>query len=228
MSKSENINELAIALSKTQATMKPAPMNATNPFLKNKYADLGAVIETSRGVLASNGLSVSQLVGGLGDEISVTTVLMHTSGQWLESTVSMSVGEERGKSAAQVAGSIITYLRRYSLASILGMYADEDTDGNNVKPAENKVQNNGHKPSGISLEDAVNHLNSAGVKYGDLPNDKLALMFNQLAKVKNPTDDQLYKIEVIKIIMGARSVEQASEPSLIETAEKLGGTATAE
>jgi len=40
------------------------------------------------------------------------------------------VGEERGKSTAQVAGSVITYLRRYALAAILGIYADEDTDGN--------------------------------------------------------------------------------------------------
>ena len=80
-------------------------------------------------MLAKNGLSVSQLTTGSGGEIGVTTILMHTSGEWLSSTSSLPIGEEKGKSQAMVAGSIISYLRRYSLASILGMYAEEDTDG---------------------------------------------------------------------------------------------------
>lgn len=131
--KSEQLNELAAALCKAQAALRPAAMNATNPFLKNKYADLGAVIEAARKPMADNGLSISQLVGGDDAVISITTILLHNSGQWLESTVSMTMGEERGKSAAQVAGSIITYLRRYSFASVLGIYADEDTDGSESK-----------------------------------------------------------------------------------------------
>jgi hypothetical protein len=127
--KSEQINELAAALSIAQSKMPAAKMNSTNPFLHNKYADLGAVIEAAKDQMAVNGLCVSQLVGGDASSISVTTILMHKSGQWIESTVGMAVGDEKGKSAAQVAGSIVTYLRRYSLASILGVYADEDTDG---------------------------------------------------------------------------------------------------
>lgn len=58
MAKSESIKELAAALSKAQAQLKPAAMNATNPFLKNRYADLGAVIEAARPVLEANGLAV--------------------------------------------------------------------------------------------------------------------------------------------------------------------------
>lgn len=137
MNKSDCIKELATALSKAQGELKSAPFNAVNPFLKNKYADLGSIIETSRPILAKNGLAVSQLTVTEDDKVGITTILMHQSGEWLESTTSLATGEERGKSSAQVAGSIITYLRRYSLASILGMYADEDTDGNHqaTKPA---------------------------------------------------------------------------------------------
>ena len=138
--KSDNIDALAAALAKAQAVMPVAKMNATNPFLKNKYADLGSIIEASRNALVDNGLSVSQLVEGDDNKIGVSTMLMHSSGQWLESTVSMALGEERGKSAAQVAGSIITYLRRYSLASMLGIYADEDADGNEPKQEPRKKQ----------------------------------------------------------------------------------------
>ncbi|MHB0965989.1 MAG: ERF family protein [Bellilinea sp.] len=137
MNKSNMIKELATALSKAQSELAAAPFNAVNPFLKNKYADLGSIIETSRPILAKYGLAVSQLTVTEDDKVGITTILMHQSGEWLESTASLATGEERGKSSAQVAGSIITYLRRYSLASILGMYADEDTDGNHqaVKPA---------------------------------------------------------------------------------------------
>jgi hypothetical protein len=89
MAHSESIKSLAAALAKVQAKMKPAQFNATNPFLRNKYADLGEVIETSRDLLATNGLSYSQLVTGGGAEIGVTTLLMHDSGEWIEGTVTL-------------------------------------------------------------------------------------------------------------------------------------------
>ncbi len=130
MNKSENITELAQALAKTQAEMPHVPMNAVNPFLKNKFADLGAVITTIKPIIARHGLSYSQLPVSDGNRVGITTVVMHASGQWIESTVMLELADEKGKSAAQVAGSVITYLRRYSLSSAFGLYADEDTDGN--------------------------------------------------------------------------------------------------
>jgi len=136
MNKSESIVKLAAALAKAQAEMPAVKMNAVNPFLKNKYADLGAVIETSRPVLAKHGLAIVQTVIGDGVQIGVTTMLAHESGEWLQDTITLSLGEEKGKSSAQVAGSIISYLRRYSWASILGLYADEDTDGNHSQPKQ--------------------------------------------------------------------------------------------
>jgi hypothetical protein len=139
MNKSESITKLSAALAKAQAEMPVVKMNAQNPFLKNKYADLGAVIEASRPVLAKNGLAMVQSTIGDGTKIGVTTLLTHESGEWLEDTIALTLGDEKGKSSAQVAGSIISYLRRYSWASFLGMYADEDTDGNTpAKPAAPK------------------------------------------------------------------------------------------
>ena len=130
MNKSEIIVELATALGKAQAAFKPVPMNAINPFLKNHYADLGSVIESAKPVLAANGLSIAQLVENDGPMIGVTTILMHTSGQWLQSTMTLPMMDEKGKSAAQVAGSIITYIRRYSYGAIIGLYTGDDDDGN--------------------------------------------------------------------------------------------------
>jgi hypothetical protein len=130
MEMSESIQNLATALAAAQFEIKPADLDAINPFLKNKYASLGSVIEAARPVLKAHGLSVSQFAEGSDGYVSVTTVLAHESGEWMRSTISLPLVDEKGKSGAQVAGSIITYLRRYALAAVLGMYADEDTDGN--------------------------------------------------------------------------------------------------
>ena len=134
MNKSESIQNLSAALSKAQAEMPAIKFDSKNPFLKNDYASLGAIIAGARPVIAKHGLSVSQLTFGEDGVAGVETVLMHTSGEWISSSISMPVGEEKGKSSAQVAGSIVTYLRRYSLASILSIYSDEDGDGNKVEP----------------------------------------------------------------------------------------------
>lgn len=132
MNKSPSISKLADALSKAQAEMPAVKMNATNPFLKNKYADLGAVIEATRPVLTKNGLSISQFPTSDGDRIGLTSILMHTSGEWLEDTIFISPSDSKGLSVAQSAGVVISYLRRYQWQSIIGVYSDEDTDGHAV------------------------------------------------------------------------------------------------
>jgi len=87
-------------------------------------------------VLAKHGLSVVQLPIGDGGRIGIETVLMHESGEWVSNELTLEVADEKGKSAAQVAGSLISYLRRYSLSAALGIYADEDTDGNKPQPKQ--------------------------------------------------------------------------------------------
>jgi len=128
--KSESIAELAAALAAAQSEMKPALMDKSNPFLKNKYADLGSVIEAARQPLAKHGLAFTQLVTGDAASIGLETMLIHASCQLLSTFVTLPVGDIKGISLAQGVGSIITYLRRYALAAMLGVYADEDTDGN--------------------------------------------------------------------------------------------------
>lgn len=140
MKKSDTIGKLSLALSKAQAEMPEVKKNAQNPFLKNKYADLGAVIEASRLVLAKNELAVTQFPVSDGDKIGVTTLLAHSSGEWIEETILIPSSDSKGLSIAQSAGVVISYLRRYAWASILGMYADEDTDGNHQKSSE-PIQN---------------------------------------------------------------------------------------
>lgn len=143
MNKSQTIASIAPALAKAQAEMPVVKMNATNPFLKNKYADLGAVIEASRPILAKHGLAIIQTPVSEGDKIGVTTMLTHESGEWLEDTIFINSTNSKGLSDAQNAGVVISYLRRYSWSSFLGLYADEDNDGHQPKPQGKAAQPTG-------------------------------------------------------------------------------------
>ena len=128
MNKSPSIEMIAKALSAAQGEMPAVKMDAVNPFLKNKYASLGAVIETCRTILAKHGLAVIQSPVSQDGQIGVTTLLTHSTGEWLEDTIFIPLSDSKGLSNAQSTGVIISYLRRYSLQAFLNMYADEDTD----------------------------------------------------------------------------------------------------
>jgi len=127
MIKSESIKELATALSKAQGEMENASKTSANPYFKSKYADLAEIINTAKKVLAKNGLAVIQMPSLEGELVTVETVLLHSSGEWLSNTAAAPLDPKKHDS--QAVGSAITYLRRYSLAAFLGI-AQEDDDGN--------------------------------------------------------------------------------------------------
>lgn len=140
MQTSEQINDIAAAMVKAQASMKPAVKDATNPAFRSKYADLAAVWDACRGPLTANGLTVWQDVTTEADGIAVRTRLVHTSGQWVEFgplVVPLSKHDAHG------VGSATSYGKRYGLSAAVGIVAEDDDDGNaaaqNAKPAAAKA-----------------------------------------------------------------------------------------
>jgi hypothetical protein len=129
--RSSAIAELFTALSKAQGQFQMADRAGENEAFKrggkvSTYATLAAALEATKEGRAANGLALVQIPSnGAGNNISVTTILGHSSGQWLESTFSVAPL----KFDAQGAGSVVTYLRRYAAMAILGI-APEDDDGN--------------------------------------------------------------------------------------------------
>jgi hypothetical protein len=120
---SATIGKLAEALASAQAEMNPAKKNATNPHFRSTYADLASLHDASRAALGKHGLAVVQLPGRRDDgTTTVTTMLMHASGEF--------IGDESGvrlsAETAQAAGSVISYLRRYAYAAVLGLSAEDD------------------------------------------------------------------------------------------------------
>ena len=135
---SEAINELAAALAKAQAEMQHAGKTAENPFFKSKYADLPAVIDAARPFLAKNGLAVTQPIDiDESGNLTLVTQLSHASGQWMRSWYPV----RPVKNDPQGLGSAVTYARRYSYCSLVGVAADDDDDGN---AASGNTNGNGH------------------------------------------------------------------------------------
>jgi len=165
MNKSDQINELAAALSKVQAVMSSASKDAANPFFKSKYADLPAVWNVARGPITENGLSIAQvskiaepiyLDEGNGKTalrigVIVETVLMHSSGQWISGECYFPLS----KNDPQGVGSAITYGRRYGMAAILGIVADEDDDGNSASGNRGEPPSHGQQSNRTAANTAV-------------------------------------------------------------------------
>src|SRR5690606_11704835 len=128
--KSESIVEIAKALAAFQAEVKQPLKDKDNPFFKSKYVPLESVVEAISAFGPKHGLSFTQWPSvSENGRIGVSTLLMHTSGEWIEYDPIYMKSE---KDTAQGAGSVITYLKRYSLSAIYGITSDEDDDGNNA------------------------------------------------------------------------------------------------
>jgi hypothetical protein len=170
VTRSESISALAAALSKAQGVMEGATKAGLNPHFKSKYADLASVWDACRKPLADNGLSVVQLPGGDGQTLSVTTILMHESGEWIEGTMTMTPT----KNDPQGVGSCLTYARRYALAATVGI-SPEDDDGNaaSAKPTAKPVA----KPEGY--DDKMADLEAAA----DLGTDALTTAWKASSEV---------------------------------------------
>ena len=126
MEQSENINELAAALAKAQGEMKNAGKEKTagaGGKFSYKYADLTECLNVAKEALSAQNISFIQLVGPVVEnKIEVTTQMMHSSGQWVRSSMTMPVA----KMDCQQVGSAVTYARRYALCAMVGLGQDDD------------------------------------------------------------------------------------------------------
>jgi hypothetical protein len=119
------IGKVGAALAKAQGAMSPPPKNKSNPFFNSKYADLADCIEHTKKPLTDNGLSISQVIDIEQGMYILRTLLIHTSGEFIESKYILSKGL-----TPQKFGSELTYARRYSFCAIIGISADDDDDAN--------------------------------------------------------------------------------------------------
>jgi hypothetical protein len=125
MRTSETITKLAEALAAAQGELQNAEKDEKNPHYGNQYASLAMVSNTLRGPFAKHGLSLVQMPEYINGDVVLTTRLLHSSGEWMESEYPI----RPTKPDPQGYGSAITYARRYCSMAVAGI-APEDDDGN--------------------------------------------------------------------------------------------------
>jgi len=124
MKTSETITKISAALAAVGKEVGPAAKDGTNPHFKSAYSTLGEIIATVRTPLANHGISIVQSPIIDGATVTVETVLLHTSGEWIANECATKARD----ASPQSIGSAITYMRRYGLQSIACL-ASEDDDG---------------------------------------------------------------------------------------------------
>lgn len=120
------MKDIATALAKAQAEVKAALKDSNNPHFKSRYADLTSVWDACRSALTKNGLSVVQRTDFNETDVWLETMLLHSSGEHIAGRYPL----RPQQSTPQGYGSALTYARRYALAAMVGVVADEDDDGN--------------------------------------------------------------------------------------------------
>jgi hypothetical protein len=200
MQQSEQINELAEALAKAQGQMENAKKASTNPHFKSNYADLAAVVTAIRKPLAENALSYIQAteVDSAGN-VTLVTTLAHKTGQWVRSFYPVVPVQK----TPQGFGSALTYARRYSLAAIAGLAAEDEDDDGNAASAGAPVAARNTAPAKPSQEAKLEAYNQHKAEYvieapalpnGTLDYDAFAATLEQiLPSIKSLNDLSMYK-----------------------------------
>jgi hypothetical protein len=193
MKTSESIKQIAGALLEAQKAITFAVKDAKNPFFKTMYADLPTVIDAVKPALNDAGISFVQSASpSESGTLALTTRLLHVSGEWIEDTAITPLV----KNDPQSYGSAITYLRRYSLAAMTGLYQDDD-DGHSATMTAPKPDRFTDKPAAkksyLTSDDIArigDALDSAGLSVDDVC--KVAKV-NELEEIESSRLDGLLK-----------------------------------
>jgi hypothetical protein len=144
------MKELLSALANVKKEVGTLSKTATNPFFKSKYFDINSLIEQVDPLLEKNGLLLLQPI----EDGKVVSVIYHVDTE-------MSVKSEMvlpNLQDPQKLGSAITYYRRYTLQSLLGLQAEDD-DGNKASaPVKVDISRLEAKLKACTTTDDVNAL----------------------------------------------------------------------
>jgi hypothetical protein len=137
---SETLNELVPALIRAKETLAPVLKTGKNAHLKNTYADLNDVTAAADCALTAEMLVVVQGGTEIDGATYLSTMLIHSSGQWIRGLLPLVAEAQKGVNLQQATGSAISYMRRYGLVSLLQMQQTDD-DGATAATSQHSPKN---------------------------------------------------------------------------------------
>ena len=131
------------ALQKLKSELQPVHKDKTNPYFNSHYADINNFLDVVEPACEKHGFVLTQPLVCDNGQTMVQTIITHVdTGESVVSSLPFEMLAD-----PQKVGSLITYYRRYTLQSALGMRADDD-DANALvdKPKKPRKQRAPAKP----------------------------------------------------------------------------------
>src|SRR5664280_1389274 len=147
---SESVAAIATALAKAQTELSNPEKAMVGMVYNNRsdtrqsfrYASLSSGLDIVRKTLGSQQIAIAQTtdIDRASGTVNLTTVLLHTSGEWISSH--WPVCQLSETSAPRRMGAALTYARRYALFTMVGIAGEDDLDappdaGNDVGEGPN-------------------------------------------------------------------------------------------
>lgn len=140
------LSQLYTKIFKLKSEMGAVTKSAKNPFFKSNYADLNSHLDVVEPLASKHGLLLSQqTVAAQIGNLVVTKLTDIDTGQSLESSFRIPDLDDMQK-----LGGAITYARRYTLGSLLGMKAEDD-DGNTATGKKTSKVSSVKRSTGIDF-----------------------------------------------------------------------------
>src|SRR6202035_2247671 len=137
---SESVAAIATALAKAQTELTNPEKAMVGTVYNNRsgspqsfrYASLSSGLDIIRKTLGGQQIAIAQTtdIDRANGTVNLTTVLLHTSGEWISSD--RPVCQLSETSAPRRMGAALTYARRYALFTMVGIAGEDDLDPPNV------------------------------------------------------------------------------------------------
>ncbi len=220
-SNSPEISKFAQAFCKAQSEMGHAARNEENPFFKSSYADLASVLDVARGPLTKNGIMFTQSASTDGAKITVRTKLIHSRGEWMQSPGTSATAKDVDP---QAVGSVITYLRRYSLSTMLCIATEDDDgergQGRQPSNSQAKAQSKGGAAKGQAAKPKDATLSKKQVKDISAGFQPYQVGIGRLETKLGVTCDNWTEKERVQLVLLYKELEGGKAPDeLFQTAE---------
>lgn len=190
------------AFLEVQRELRNPKFDSVNPHFKSKYASLGEVLATVKPVLNKYGLVLLQSMNCDNKVVAINTKILHveTGGEIDFGTIALPI-PERGDNVVQAMGAVITYLRRYSILTALGVVGEEDDDAESV--TQSSASNTSEAKQRAIAMDSFRNL---GVptpvlkKLEGQPLDKLRALYPQLKAVMQKVEKTGLKATLVDVL----------------------------
>jgi hypothetical protein len=144
------------------------------------YSNLNSIFKVIKPLLKKHDLGFYQILDGRN---LVTTIFHIKSGEQIQGSAEIPQVSLKGMNDYQTLGSGVTYLRRYSLSTILGLITDKDVDACGTQEPKQKEKITDGNLAGMMLKASIGDLRTI-IKDFDLTKDQHSRVTEMGKKLK--------------------------------------------